>query len=132
MKTLNMKQPRKINHIRADKEGYCKKVYFGSKQQADNYIAKLQKESTRSKVPVRSYLCYKCNSWHLTSWEAPDIENLICQINEDIDCLNADLEREYENDTRIMSTALNDVIDLKRNYTKLELENRILKSKINQ
>ena len=125
-----MQQPRKIQHIRADKE-YCKKVYFGTRQQADSYIAKIQKESTRQKVPVRSYLCFRCNSWHLTSWEAPDIENLIGQINAEIDCLNADMEKQYEHDIRILSTALNEVIELRRNFTKLELENRILKSKIN-
>ena len=122
-----MKQPRKIHHIRADKE-YCKKVAFGTKRDADLYIAKIKKESKRDKIPARSYLCYKCNTWHLTSWEAPDIENLICQINEDIDSLNADLEREYEKDTRFLSKALNEVIDLKRNMKKLELENRILRA----
>lgn len=123
-----MKQPIKIHHIRADEE-YCKKVAFGTKKDADFYLEKIKKESKRDKIPERSYLCYKCNTWHLTSWEAPDIENLICQINEDIDCLNSDLELQYEQDTRIMSKAINELIELRRSYTKLELENRILKSK---
>ena len=61
---------------------YCKKVSFGTKQYADAYITKLQKTSQREKVPVASYLCTKCNCWHLTSWQQPDIDKLIKEFNQ--------------------------------------------------
>ena len=60
---------------------YCKKVSFGTKQYADAYITKLQKTSQREKVPVASYLCPRCNCWHLTSWATPDIEKLMREVN---------------------------------------------------
>ena len=62
----------------------CKKVYFGTQKDADEYIEKLQKTSKRDKVPVHSYLCERCMCWHLTSWSAPDIEKVIKETNEEI------------------------------------------------
>ncbi len=45
----------------------CKKVSFINEKYADEYIAKLKKTSYRKVKPVRSYLCEKCLTWHLTS-----------------------------------------------------------------
>ena len=51
----------------------CKKVKFINQEFADSYVAKLQKTSKRSRKPIRSYLCTKCNVWHITSAEEKDL-----------------------------------------------------------
>lgn len=63
---------------------YCKKVYFGTQKDADEYIAKLQKTSKRDKVPVNSYLCERCKCWHLTSWTQLDIDKVLKEQDEKI------------------------------------------------
>lgn len=45
----------------------CVKVKFRSEKDAQFYIDKLAKKSTRKVIPQRSYLCRICNTWHLTS-----------------------------------------------------------------
>jgi uncharacterized protein YlaI len=47
-------------------EPKCTKVSYGSKKFADDDIKRIAKKSTRTNVPIRSYLCTKCNTWHLT------------------------------------------------------------------
>lgn len=123
-----MQKPRKIAHLHATKN-VCKKVYFGTEKAANEHIAKLQQTSKRDKVPVRAYLCYRCNCWHLTSWEAPDIDLFIKHINEEVDELNAWNEREYERDTKLLSTALNELRDAYHRIKQLELEIFVLKNK---
>jgi len=69
----------------------CKKTYFATQKAADFYIEKLQKSSNRQKVPVNSYLCPKCNLWHLSSAKTHE-KSLI-------DCLKAkiiELEKEVK------------------------------------
>ena len=51
----------------------CKKVKFINQEFADSYVAKLQKTSKRNRKPIRSYLCPKCNVWHITSAEEKDL-----------------------------------------------------------
>ena len=121
-----MKKPERIKLIKPEKE-YCKKVAFGTKEAADYYLVKIKRNSKREKVPERSYLCYKCNCWHLTSWEAPDIELLFVQINSEIEELNKSIEKQYELDSGVMSQAVNELVQLRKDYKKLELENRVLK-----
>lgn len=57
----------------------CKKVKFATQADAEFYIQKLKKTSTRSIVPERAYLCQKCFSWHLTS--SPDRNSVLLQKN---------------------------------------------------
>ena len=45
----------------------CKKVRFNNEKAASDYIDKLTKTSTRKVIPLRSYLCPYCHTWHLTS-----------------------------------------------------------------
>jgi len=47
----------------------CTKTKFATQKQADYFINKLQRTSTRQSVPLRSYLCQHCFSWHLSSSE---------------------------------------------------------------
>ena len=60
---------------------YCKKVSFSTQEYAESYIEKLHKTSKREKTPVNSYLCTRCNCWHLTSWQSPDIEKLMREVD---------------------------------------------------
>lgn len=48
----------------------CKKVKFIDEEFANQYIQKLQKTSKRKLKPVRTYLCEKCLTWHITSIES--------------------------------------------------------------
>ena len=81
---------------------YCKKVYFGTQEMADAYIAKLNKTSTREKVPVESYLCHTCNCWHLTSWQSPDIAKFIDDTNAELDAFRADYDYVFEHNMQVM------------------------------
>lgn len=44
----------------------CPKVRYSSEQHAMFDVNRIQKRSTRSRVPIRAYKC-KCGSWHITS-----------------------------------------------------------------
>jgi hypothetical protein len=85
----------------------CKKATFARKIDADYYIDKLQKTSNRAKIPKYSYLCPKCNLWHLTSKEYP--ENIRQTLNKYLEIIN---ELQVEN-------------------SKLRIEKNELKSKTN-
>ena len=69
--------------LKTDKK-YCNKVSFATQEDADYYINKLQKTSTRDKVPINSYLCVKCNCWHLTSWEQVDLNKFTEDTNAEL------------------------------------------------
>ena len=45
----------------------CTKVKFSDEAQAENYIQKFQQTSKNKVKPIRSYLCKKCLSWHITT-----------------------------------------------------------------
>jgi hypothetical protein len=122
-----MQKPPKIIKI-FETKNICKKVYFGTKEAADKHIARRSKEEKAK--PATSYLCHKCNCWHTTSWTAPDIHQVIEEINDEIDRLNEWTEQEYEKDTRTLSNALNQTLDLIKENKRLELENFVLKQKL--
>lgn len=86
---------------------YCKKVSFGTKKIADDYIDKLQKESTRDKVPVNSYLCTKCNCWHLTSWEQVDINKFVKDFNAKVDEFIDEYNDNFNADVKNLSEVAN-------------------------
>lgn len=44
----------------------CKKTSYSSEVFANKDLKRLQ-SSKRNNIPTRSYLCPKCNTWHLTS-----------------------------------------------------------------
>lgn len=58
---------------------YCKKVSFATEADADFYINKLKKTSSRKVVPTRAYLCEECLNWHLTHVQHIDIPNILAQ-----------------------------------------------------
>ena len=75
---------------------YCKKTSFADEKTANYYLDKLKKSSRRAKVPVYAYLCTKCFAWHLTSWEQPDVLQMITELNEEIEEYNASMKAEIE------------------------------------
>lgn len=122
-----MQKPPKIIKI-FETKNICKKVYFGTKEAADIHIARRSKEEKAK--PATSYLCHKCSCWHITSWTAPDIHQLIEDINAEIDRINDWNESQYEEDTRRLSSILNNTIEMNKEIKRLELENFALKQKI--
>ena len=44
----------------------CKKTSYSTENFANEDLKRLQ-SSKRNNIPTRSYLCHKCNTWHLTS-----------------------------------------------------------------
>lgn len=61
----------------------CVKVVYGSEELALWDIDRIQKISTRSKVPVRAYLC-KCGGWHLTSQDKQIDESIATALKIEI------------------------------------------------
>ena len=109
---------------------YCKKVSFATQEDADYYINKLQKTSTRDKVPINSYLCVKCNCWHLTSWEQVDLN----KFTEDTNAELKEVFDEYEEacniflkNSELLLTQLDKALSDRNNAL---LENRVLKREI--
>lgn len=48
--------------------GYCRKVKFVDAKSADEYIVLLNTPGKKRLVtPRRSYYCYECKCWHITS-----------------------------------------------------------------
>jgi len=45
----------------------CTKVKFDSKDLADQKIREINYLAQKSNIPTRSYLCPRCNKYHLTS-----------------------------------------------------------------
>lgn len=111
---------------------YCKKVSFGTKKVADEYIAKLQKESTREKVPVNSYLCTKCNCWHLTSWEIVDISKIIKYINEEVAKIAFDYNTDFDKVLIKFKTIADGLEEVQIENSNLKLENYKLKHELDK
>lgn len=55
----------------------CKKKRYESRQNALHAIKLIQRTSKRNKVPQRTYQCYKCEGWHLTSMDAKSFNELV-------------------------------------------------------
>ena len=84
----------------------CNKVYFLDEKQANFYIQKLNKTSSRDLKPVRAYLCECCLNWHLTSIEAKEVK-AIKYMQRQIDNLKASvlhLQKENERLNKRIST----------------------------
>lgn len=47
----------------------CKKTKYASAKWALLDIDRINKKSTRYKLPIRAYLCQFCGAWHITSEE---------------------------------------------------------------
>ena len=71
-------------------EQLCKKTKYSSKEFAEFGIVHIQEKSFKAKVPVRAYLCDRCNCWHLTS--KPDY----FELQKEIDLLK-EKNKELEN-----------------------------------
>lgn len=68
----------------------CTKTKYASQGMADFDIKKISKKSNRAIIPIRSYLCSICGSWHLTSRKDFNVE--IKLLNDQV----LDLKRENE------------------------------------
>lgn len=55
----------------------CKKVAFATEADADFYIEKLKRTSSRKVVPTRAYLCETCRNWHLTHVQNIDVQKVL-------------------------------------------------------
>jgi hypothetical protein len=92
----------------------CKKTSFCNEQFAKDYINKLQKTSSRYKIPQRAYLCPDCLNWHLTSHiDGDDLKynNMVKNYESQIKNLINDIK----NRDKFIS-------DLKQKITKLQRE----------
>ena len=69
----------------------CNKVQYGSESAANNDIERIKRKSNRATIPVRSYLCKICNTWHLTSKE--DFSKVIPELRLEIDELKKEIEK---------------------------------------
>lgn len=127
---INIKRPA-IKHLKitADTKR-CKKVSFGTKEFADAYIAKLQKESKREKKPINSYLCVKCNCWHLTSWEQVDVMKFVKETNEELEEIIKIYNSEYEKDVEMLGKVETILQNTLIENNNLKLENYKLKHKL--
>lgn len=109
---------------------YCKKVSFATQADADYYIDKLQKTSTRDKVPINSYLCTKCNCWHLTSWEQVDLNKFVEDTNNELKEVFEEYYsafNDFSKTTKFIFDELEKALIERNNAT---LENRILKKEV--
>ena len=108
----------------------CKKVYFATQKDADEYISKLQKTSKREKVPVNSYLCERCKAWHLTSWSTPDVKKVIEDINSDINTIIDEYNESLEHNETQLKKDFEHLQKFEIEYLNLNLENQKLKIKL--
>lgn len=103
-----------------------KKVKYTSENFALMDMKRFRKENKRSYSPIRSYYCYDCSAWHLTS--APD--------NREIELIKLrkkqSLQGQEISELKIKTTALKvELTDLKKTmkqYKRLKNENELLKS----
>jgi molybdenum cofactor biosynthesis enzyme MoaA len=78
----------------------CSKTKFATEKDANYFIEKMQKTSSRKVKPVKSYLCPKCTRWHLsssqdhkTSLREIELENSIKQARKEIDDLRCEVRK---------------------------------------
>lgn len=81
-------------------ERTCKKTSYRTEKDANTYITKLQKTSTRNVGYLRAYLCSDCKLWHLTSrplelYENPAVTQLKAEI-EELKLKHAEREKELQ------------------------------------
>lgn len=115
----------------------CEKTRYASEQAALEDIERIQKKSTRSKVPVRAYLC-GCGSWHLTSKLSKGAIAIIIQLKEtlvnreqDIIALKAEnelLRNNHNSDDRVKVRADKRVIELTNQVAKLKQDIKRLRN----
>lgn len=118
---MNLKRPNFKKLRIKETSNVCKKVYFGTKEIADAFIKKRSGE--KNARPATSYLCHRCNCWHLTSWEAPDVEKFIKEIQEDIDILDEEYTKQYEHDFQHIEFCLEQIQKISITNHNLSLEN---------
>lgn len=69
----------------------CKKVKYASERDANNDIERIRIKSKRNTIPIRSYKCPVCSSWHLTSRE--DWKDKIAKLENQIKDLTTENTR---------------------------------------
>ena len=122
-----------ISKLKLTEDGkYCKKVSFATQKFADTYIEKLQKTSTRRKVPINSYLCTKCNCWHLTSWEVVDISKVVRELNDELRKIEDEYNENYDKNLKILKDVELKIQDLIIESNNHKLENYKLRKRLSK
>lgn len=102
-----------------------KKARFANEKAANEYIAKLQKTSTREILPARSYFC-QCGAWHLTSSASSEASQKLIVLKQEHEKLKKekeDLIRQFTSDSSIAVQVEARVAELKK--TNKELKNKM-------
>jgi hypothetical protein len=101
--------------MNSDKK-YCKKVSFGTEADANFYIEKLRKTSTRPIIPVRAYLCEKCNNWHLTHIQQEDIPKILAEHERVLRALKRQIKERDAAINRLNSVIAKQTASIKHKY----------------
>lgn len=100
----------------------CHKAKYRTEQDALFALNKIQKTSSRKRVPIRVYQCDKCSCWHLTS--TPNAIELLNE-NNNLKERIAELEREIVNLTDYNKR--NERLDVKANEEVKNFKHQIKK-----
>ena len=73
----------------------CKKVKFSTEKDAEFYLNKLKKTSSRKNIPTRAYLCPFCTSWHLTSRESFENKKIL-ELQNQVELLKKEISKKKE------------------------------------
>ena len=92
----------RIPNLKSDSE-VCKKVYFGTMGAALEHIQRIGAKSDRDRKPIRAYLCHKCKCWHLTHWEAPDVQKVLKEISAEIRTANERSKKLAQENERLIN-----------------------------
>ena len=70
----------------------CNKIRYPTKKDATSTIKYIKQNANRKKIPVRSYFCEECKTWHMTSqptnnivryeFHLPEDKKIVEQIND--------------------------------------------------
>ena len=97
----------------------CKKVSYSSKEFADDDLKRIAEKNKGKdyQIPVRSYKCNRCNTWHLTKNQLGVLQDK----NKDLNKRNETLEAE----NKYLKSVRDDLLWFKK-YSKLEKQHDIL------
>lgn len=120
-----------MNDSTQAKNATCfKKARFANEKDANDYIERLRKTSTRDIIPARSYFC-KCGAWHLTSSASSEASQKLIVLRQEYDKLKKekdDLIRQFTSDSSIGVQVEARVVELKKENKELKKEKEKLKS----
>jgi hypothetical protein len=93
----------------------CKKVQYATEEYALFDVRRIKQISSRSKMPIRAYLCF-CGAWHLTS-RADKKDEIISELKIN----NNQLEKQITQLTNCGKSNAEEKLALRTNKTIIEL-----------